>query len=58
MYVCFHLHVYIHTVCMPGSHGGQKSASKPWELELQIFMSHPVGTLQEQQMFITTEPSL
>ena len=58
MYECFYLHVYLHTVCMPGSHRGQKSALEPPELELQIFMSLPVGTLQEQQMFITTEPSL
>ena len=31
------------TTCMPSVHIAQKMASTPLELELQAFVSHPVG---------------
>lgn len=29
----------IYMYCLPGAHGGQKKASDPWELELQMDIS-------------------
>lgn len=29
-------HVFAHTICIPGAHGGQKRVSSPQELELQV----------------------
>lgn len=37
---------------MLGSYGGQKKASGPQELELQMFVSHHVGTGNPAQFFL------
>jgi hypothetical protein len=38
--------------CVPGTHGSQKKASGPQELELQMFVSHHVGTGNPAQFFL------
>lgn len=50
--------------CMAGTLGGQKRESDPLELELQMVVKHQMGarntnrgSLHEQQVFLTTEPS-
>jgi hypothetical protein len=63
----FCLHVYMCTICMPGTFGGQKSSNPP-KLELQIVMSHHgvcvwggggLGTKPGLlQVLLTSEPTL
>jgi hypothetical protein len=44
MYVCaFCLHVYLCIVCGPGVRGGQRKASDPLSLKLQMVVSHREG---------------
>lgn len=40
----FGLHVGLCNVCMLGAQGGQKGASGPLELEIQVFVNCCVGT--------------
>lgn len=63
--VCVCVYVYLCGVCVcinVGAHTGQKKASDPLELELQT-ISHGcqevnLDSLEEPQLFFTTEPSL
>lgn len=36
--------MYMSTTCMPDAHGGQKKASDPLELKLQMVLNHLAGT--------------
>jgi hypothetical protein len=52
--------VYVSASCACSAHGGQKRASDPLKLELQIIVSGRcwetnLGPLEEQQVFLTTE---
>lgn len=44
------LYVRVYTTCVPGTHGGQKAASNPLELELRVVSYHmDFGSRQEHQ---------
>lgn len=57
MYDCFAC-MYVCTMCVPCTPGGQKRALEHLELELQIICEHwklNLGPLQEHQVFLTTK---
>ena len=58
----FCLHVCLCTACMPGIGRGQKRASDPLELELEMVVGlhESAGNRiqEEKQMFLTVEPFL
>ena len=64
VFVClFCLHISICTACVCGDHSGQ--ASDPLQMELQLVVSWECGcwelnsgSLEEQTVLLTTEPSL
>ena len=52
-------------MCTPHAHGGQKIVFDPLTLELQVVVTSlrwvwklTLGPHQEQQLFLTTEPTL
>lgn len=62
----FYLHLRLYTLCVLGALGGQKSASDPLELELNMIMSGHVGSGNQiwflwksnECAHLTAEPSL
>jgi hypothetical protein len=63
MYVCAYACMYVHSV--PGVPGGQKRALDLLAVELWLVVNYHTdagklkpGSLQEQQVFLTTEPPL
>jgi hypothetical protein len=43
--------MYVSALHMPAANGGQKRASNPLELELQIVVSHLVGVWNQTQIY-------
>jgi hypothetical protein len=50
----------MYTTCVPSVYEGQKMVLDPLDLELQMIVNHcgHQGLLQEEQVLLTTEPSL